>query len=100
MPIRVATTSYNYTVSRDPVLSPTSKEQEPPVLHLGPRGQTEAVLARETALTGQWPTRDREREVYREFLALYDFKTKLETNSLSVRQRERHSSPRWTEPPV
>ncbi|MBO9101846.1 MULTISPECIES: virA/G regulated protein [unclassified Rhizobium] len=89
MPIRVATTSYNYTVSRDPVLSPTSKEQEPPVLHLGPRGQTEAVLARETALTGQWPTRDREREVYREFLALYDFKTKLETNSLSVRQKRK-----------
>ncbi|MVA22523.1 virA/G regulated protein [Agrobacterium vitis] len=89
MPIRVATTSYNYTVSRDPLLSPPSKEQEPPVLHLGPRGQTEAVLARETALTGQWPTRDREREVYGEFLALYDFKMKLETSSLSVRQKRK-----------
>ncbi|NTF91477.1 virA/G regulated protein [Agrobacterium rhizogenes] len=88
MPIQVATTSYNYTVSRDPVLSPPSKEQAPQLVHLGPRGQTEAVLARETALTGRWPTLERERQVYREFLALYDVKKDLDAKQLRVRQKK------------
>ncbi|MDA5247535.1 virA/G regulated protein [Agrobacterium tumefaciens] len=88
MPLQVATTSYNYTVSRDPVLSPPSKEQAPELLHLGPRGQTEAVLARETALTGRWPTREREQQVYREFLALYDVKKDLEAKTLGLRKKK------------
>ncbi|QTG17179.1 virA/G regulated protein (plasmid) [Agrobacterium tumefaciens] len=88
MPIHVATISYNYTVSRDPVLSPPSKEQAPQLLHLGPRGQTEAVLARETALTGRWPTREREHQVYQEFLALYDVKKDLDAKPLGVRQKK------------
>ncbi|NTF72639.1 virA/G regulated protein [Rhizobium rhizogenes] len=88
MPIQVATTSYNYTVSRDPVLSPPSKEQAPQLLHLGPRGQTEAVLARETALTGKWPTLERERQVYQQFLALYEIKQDLDAKQLGVRQKK------------
>ncbi|MBO9126483.1 MULTISPECIES: virA/G regulated protein [Rhizobium] len=88
MPIQVATTSYNYTVSRDPVLSPPSKEQAPQLLHLGPRGQTEAVLARETALTGRWPTLEREQQVYREFLALYDVKKNLDAKPLGMRKKK------------
>ncbi|MGV1832230.1 virA/G regulated protein [Agrobacterium vitis] len=88
MPIQVATISYNYTVSRDPVLSPPSKEQAPPLLHLGPRGQTEAVLARETALTGKWPTLERESQVYQRFLALYDVKKDLDAKQLGVRQKK------------
>ncbi|QCJ00990.1 virA/G regulated protein [Agrobacterium larrymoorei] len=89
LPIQVATTSYNYTVSRDPILSPPGKQQEPQLLHLGPRGQTEAVLARETALTGKWPTIERERQVYREFLTLYDAKRDLEVKSLPPRQKKK-----------
>ncbi|MGI8398237.1 virA/G regulated protein (plasmid) [Agrobacterium deltaense] len=88
MPLQVATTSYNYTVSRDPVLSSPSKEQASELLHLGPRGQTEAVLARETALTGRWPTREREQQVYREFLALYDVKKDLEAKPLGFRKKK------------
>ncbi|MCZ7448300.1 virA/G regulated protein [Rhizobium rhizogenes] len=88
-PIHVATTSYNYTVSRDPILSPPSKEQEPQLLQLGPRGQTEAVLARETALTGRWPTIERESQVYREFLALYNAKKDLDTKPLRPRQKKK-----------
>ncbi|BCH68220.1 virA/G regulated protein (plasmid) [Agrobacterium vitis] len=88
MPLQVATTSYNYTVSRDPVLSSPCKDQTSELLHLGPRGQTEAVLARETALTGKWPTREREQKVYREFLALYDVKKDLETMPLGLRKKK------------
>ncbi|MGV2167789.1 virA/G regulated protein [Agrobacterium tumefaciens] len=89
LPIQVATTSYNYTVSRDPVLVPPDKNEAPQLLHLGPRGQTEAVLARETALTGKWPTLEREQQVYREFLALYDVKKDLEAKSVGVRRKKK-----------
>lgn len=89
LPIQVATTSYNYTVSRDPALTPPGNEEAPQLLHLGPRGQTEAVLARETALTGKWPTREREQQVYREFLALYDVKKDLDAKPVGMRRKKR-----------
>nr|AAL57027.1 VirD5 [Agrobacterium tumefaciens] len=88
IPLQIATTSYNYTVSRDPVLLPPTKEQSSQLLHLGPRGQTEALLARETALTGKWPTREREQQVYREFLALHAIKKDLEAKPISSRKKK------------
>lgn len=79
--IKLATNSFVHTVTYDPPVNFVSDDGESRSLHLGPRGQTEAVLARETAVTGRWPTRHREQEVYRHFLRAYFEKKDKEVES-------------------
>ncbi|SDO11000.1 hypothetical protein [Ensifer sp. YR511] len=66
--IRVATVSYNHTVKSNPALELPGGSRGRETLRLDPNGQAEAVLAREAATTGRWPSRERQLEVYSHFL--------------------------------
>ena len=66
-----ADNSYNNMIRNDPPIAHTipgtGPGTGPATDRLGPRGQAEAVLARETQVTGRYPTPEREAEVRKMF---------------------------------
>nr|WP_191969740.1 hypothetical protein [Neorhizobium galegae] len=69
--IEIATDSFFHTVICDPALRVVSDQGQIRNFQLGPRGQAEAFLARETIVTRKWPTQGREREIFGYFLRAY-----------------------------
>ncbi len=66
--MRVATVSYNHTVKSNPAIQLSGGAQSNETLRLDPKGQALAVLAREAATKGKWPSHERMLEVYDHFL--------------------------------
>ncbi len=66
-PNQKASNSYDNTIAHDPGLKHDVPGLGTVTDHLGPRGQAEAVLARETQISGQYPTVERENEVRKHF---------------------------------
>ncbi|MBY3027404.1 hypothetical protein [Rhizobium leguminosarum] len=69
--IEIATDSFFRTVTCDPALTVVSDQGQIRNFQLGPRGQAEALLSRETIVTRKWPTQGREREIFGYFLRAY-----------------------------
>ncbi len=57
-PLEQANDSYGHMITQNPGLAHSLTGQQV-TDRLDPQGQAEALLARETAHSGQWPTQDR-----------------------------------------